>query len=408
MTHISSATTGTSANAQQVNNDDVTTLNRTSANDTTIIYFVEGEVTDSIDDSTDEFGLSRPGINIKDALLILGSAQTDITEEQLEFATEQLGTFSSDIVDLAAENLSKILEMRDAAEVAELMGDIGKYMGYAATGLTLVAGVVTLNPGLVVMGIAMISVSVMNEQGATEDIIDGLGGGVGGSIALGAIILTASVASGGTAGIAMFTTLAPGLIFSQENCKEMGMDAETAMIVSMSVCIGMALAGGLAMGFSSSSRVASQVNGTVASNSSGALSKGQAVLNAVGKARLEKLIQSSTSKLGTLAGAAPRVGGSVSTNALLKANRYTTAAQVVLDASQAAVLAVRADYNYQASIAKADADYLDAQVSYDNTMYGNWKSNMDQISADYQDRVGKTSDAIAMYHNATSGHVRSV
>ncbi|MEW4486739.1 hypothetical protein AB1L42_01575 [Thalassoglobus sp. JC818] len=452
-------------------------------------------------DGADVNGLSYPAdIDLKDALLILGSNQSEIAEDQLEFSAEQMTNLTSERSDLAAKNIEKLSQMREKAEQAEKWGEFGRIAGYIATGLTLVAGLAC--PAMMVAGIAMLTMTCLNETGATEDIIKALSFGnddtVLGTVLLGIAIVGISVASGGAAGVAIFTTMAPGMLFSAENCENMGMDSEAAMWVSLSVGIGVALLGGvgaIALSKSSSAlRAGSQAakSGTTASQTASTsantasttaktasttakttsttattsaktassttataktgtqtanaattttrtatgaaqtsakttetlnsasqklmqvieeqtdqIRESQSLMQKLSSARLEKMIQHGLDKAAKIASKLG-VASDAGKDAVTTMNKYTMLTQTVMDTFTTATKAVYADYNYDVAVLQADADYIDAEMSYTTERYNAWKSIMDQASTNYQTRVSKMTDAIHDVHDAVVGHLRAI
>lgn len=206
---------------------------------------VEGE-----GDGADSNGLTFPFFNIdlKETMLVLAAMQSETTEESAEFTSDQIEAMLADKFELAAENVAKAAKARAKAKTAEFWSKVAQYAGYAAIGLTLIAAVATANPVLLVAGIAMACTTAMNETGATEDLINTVGGGntVLGTIIVGAAIVALSVASGGVAGLTLFTTLTPALLVTAENLENMGVDSEAAMWIAVGAGVAFALLGAFA------------------------------------------------------------------------------------------------------------------------------------------------------------------
>lgn len=199
--------------------------------------------------STDDDGLTFPdfSIDLKDVMLTLASLQSDVAEDQIEFTSEQIDALITKQSTMAAKNVEKLAEARKDAKNAQLWSDIAQATGYAGLALTLLAGVATANPVLLVAGCAMAATMALSQSGATQDVIDAVGGGnsVVGTIVLGAAILALSAGSGGAAGLTLATTLGPAILASSENLQSLGMSPEAAMWVSLAVGVSASIVGGL-------------------------------------------------------------------------------------------------------------------------------------------------------------------
>lgn len=206
-----------------------------------------GSGSNTSDDGADSNGLTFPSfsIDMKDTLLALASLQSETTESTAEFTSEQIESLVSEKSEQASKNVEKAAKAKAKQKEAAFWSDVAMVAGYVGSGLMIVAALATCNPVLMIAGVSMIAAAAMNQTGATTDVINAMGGGntVVGTIVLGVCIGALSLASGGAAGLAMMTTLAPAMLATPENLENMGVSSEAAIYISIGVSVAFALVG---------------------------------------------------------------------------------------------------------------------------------------------------------------------
>lgn len=224
-------------------------------------------------DDTDGNGLQFPSLDssMKDVLLVLGSKQSEIGLDRVEQTNYQIESFQEMKSTQFEKNIDKLSKMRKAEKNAQFWSKLAKDFGIAGAVATFAIGLATCNPVLMVAGFSMGLTIAMNELGATEAIMDALGP-VGGTILLCSVIFLASAATGGVAGLTMFTTLTSGIVTTPENLENMGVSSDAAVWVALGIGIGCSLLCGYGMYRAASSSANAAINTSKAGTQAGAQS----------------------------------------------------------------------------------------------------------------------------------------
>jgi hypothetical protein len=219
-------------------------------------------------------GLPEPQkMSNSDLAVLLQSLKTKNENEQLKSASEDVQVIKFAKKQAADERMKQLEEMAEKAEKANKGGELGKIFGWIAAAAMVIAGAILIatgagaaaGVGLLVGGVCMMATMALQETGAMDKMLDGMGKGLAkmfeafgmepeeaakagritATVIVGTVIIAAAVAAGVFGGPAVGAMVAASflpLIFTPDNLEKMGVDKEKAQWASFGISLGLSLA----------------------------------------------------------------------------------------------------------------------------------------------------------------------